>query len=113
MFSRPPPKAQPNVRSSFSLYVIIGAGSAALPLPAFAQPTPSNSSGQSSSETPATQAPVPVSDEDEVVVVGKPPRGSAIGDIPPLNVLHSRDVRATGATSFDELLDAIAPQIGG
>ena len=39
-------------------------------------------------------------------------RGSVVGDIPPQNILHSRDVKATGATSFDELLDAIAPQIG-
>ena len=35
-----------------------------------------------------------------------------IGDIPPVNVLSSRDVKATGATSFDELLEAIAPDIG-
>jgi hypothetical protein len=51
-------------------------------------------------------------DEDEIVVTGKPPRGSVIGDIPPEIVLHSRDVRATGATTFDELLEAIAPDIG-
>jgi hypothetical protein len=51
-------------------------------------------------------------DEDEIVIKGKPPRGSVIGDIPPQNVLRSKDVKATGATSFDELLDAIAPDIG-
>jgi hypothetical protein len=51
-------------------------------------------------------------DEDEIVVTGRPPRGSVIGDIPPEIVLHSRDVRATGATTFDELLEAIAPDIG-
>lgn len=50
-------------------------------------------------------------DEDEIVVTGKPPRGAVVGDIPPENVLRSRDVRATGATNFDELLDALAPQI--
>ena len=49
---------------------------------------------------------------DEIVVVGKRPRGSVIGDIPPENTLDSRDVRATGATSINELLDALAPQIG-
>src|SRR5690348_6546516 len=50
-------------------------------------------------------------DEDDVVVTGQRPRGSVIGDIPAQNVLRSRDVKATGATSLDELLDAIAPQI--
>ena len=40
------------------------------------------------------------------------PRGSVIGDIPPENTLDARDVRATGATNINELLDAIAPQIG-
>jgi hypothetical protein len=51
-------------------------------------------------------------DEDDIVVTGKPPRGSVIGDIPPETVLNSHDVRATGATTFDELLEAIAPDIG-
>ena len=40
------------------------------------------------------------------------PRGSVVGDIPPENTLDARDVRATGATSITELLDALAPQIG-
>ena len=31
-----------------------------------------------------------------------------VGDIPPENMLTSRDVRATGATSISELLDAVA-----
>lgn len=51
-------------------------------------------------------------DEDEIVVTGARARGSAIGDIPAQNVLDARDVRATGATSITELLDALAPQIG-
>src|SRR6266567_7405938 len=51
-------------------------------------------------------------DEEEIVVKGKRPRGSVIGDIQSENVLHIRDVRATGATNFDELLVAIAPEIG-
>lgn len=60
---------------------------------------------------PAAAAPADTDDED-IVIKGKPPRGSVIGDIPPENVLKSRDVKATGATSFDELLEAIAPDIG-
>ena len=51
-------------------------------------------------------------DEDVIVVKGTRPRGSVAGDIPPENVLTSRDVRATGATSISELLDAVAAQTG-
>ena len=51
-------------------------------------------------------------DEEPIVVRGTRARGSVIGDIPPQNILDSRDVRATGATSINDLLDALAPQIG-
>ena len=51
-------------------------------------------------------------DGEEIVVVGQKPRGSVVGDIPPENVLDPRDIRATGATSIDELLDAVASQTG-
>ena len=51
-------------------------------------------------------------DADEIVVTGSRPRGSVIGDIPPENTLNARDVRATGATDINELLEALAPQIG-
>ena len=67
----------------------------------------------------AAPAPDPMEDiyggeaaEDSIVVVGQRERGTVIGDIPPENQLDSRDIRATGATSISELLDAIAPQIG-
>ena len=50
--------------------------------------------------------------DEAVTVVAGPPRGSVIGDIPPENSLDARDIRATGATSINELLEAIAPQIG-
>jgi len=53
-----------------------------------------------------------VPEEQDIVVVGQKPRGSVIGDIPPENTLDARDVRATGATNINELLDALAPQIG-
>jgi hypothetical protein len=51
-------------------------------------------------------------DEEEIVVVGQKPRGSVVGDIPPENTLTSRDIRATGATSISELLDAVESQVG-
>jgi hypothetical protein len=69
---------------------------------------------------PAAQAAAPADDpyageeesEPAIVVVGQRERGGVVGDIPPENQLNSRDIRATGATSISELLDAIAPQIG-
>lgn len=73
--------------------------------PAMAQPQPND---------PPSAAPLVEEelDEDEIVVVGQRQRATVIGDIPPENQLDSRDIRATGATSIDELLTAIAPQIG-
>ena len=67
--------------------------------------------------TQAAEQPGEATDEDaeseeSVVVVGQRARGSVIGDIPAENTLNARDIRATGATSIQELLDAIAPQIG-
>ena len=50
-------------------------------------------------------------DEDQVIVTGRPP-GTVIGDFPPVDVLRARDLHATGATNFDDLLAAIAPEIG-
>ena len=50
--------------------------------------------------------------DEAVTVVAGPPRGSVIGDIPPENTLDARDIRATGATSIEELLEALEPQIG-
>lgn len=47
-----------------------------------------------------------------IVVQGVKPRGSVIGDIPPEQTLDSRDIMATGATNINDLLDALAPQIG-
>jgi hypothetical protein len=51
-------------------------------------------------------------EEEEIVVVGQRLRGSVVGDIPPESTLDSRDVRATGATNINELLEALGPQIG-
>ncbi|MBW0143836.1 TonB-dependent receptor [Sphingomicrobium clamense] len=51
-------------------------------------------------------------DSDDAAIVVTAPRGSVAGDIPPEEVLDSRDILATGATSVAELLDALSPQIG-
>jgi len=61
---------------------------------------------------PASAQPDEFGDEEEIVVTGARARGSVVGDIPPENTLDARDVRATGATNINELLEAIAPQIG-
>ena len=117
------------MQSSLRFLLLLGASSATAhgtsdvqsqassssPAPANTSSPPAASSAQppSASASPAPNAePSDQSGDEEVVVTGKPPRGSVIGDIPPVNVLHSRDVRATGATSLDELLDSIAPDIG-
>jgi len=83
----------------------LGAALAASPAGAQPQPSPPQA---------AAPAPAPSADQEDedIVVTGAPPRGSVVGDIPPVNVLDSHDVRATGASSFDELLEAIAPDIG-
>ena len=89
--------------------------------PAFAQHAPQQATTtQQPANAPTAQADTSAAqsvdedygDEEEIVVQGTRARGSAVGDIPPANVLDSRDVRATGATSINDLLDALAPQIG-
>lgn len=63
-------------------------------------------------ETADSPAEFEEDDSDTIVVTGARPRGSAIGDIPAEQTLDARDVRATGATDVNELLEAIAPQVG-
>jgi hypothetical protein len=75
-----------------------------------AQPAPSTPSAAPAAPTAAPAD--DTGDEEEIVVTGQRARGSVVGDIPPENILDARDVRATGATSITELLDALAPQIG-
>lgn len=60
-------------------------------------------------------APLPEEGEEvieggAIVVTGSRLRGAVEGDIPPEIVLDPRDIRATGAGSIAELLEAIAPQ---
>src|SRR6478672_8366783 len=87
--------------------------------PAFAQQTsattqqqPANGPSAQADTTAAQSVNEDYGDEEPIVVQGTRARGSVVGDIPPQNILDSRDVRATGATSINDLLDALAPQIG-
>jgi hypothetical protein len=99
--------------------LLLGAAVLAQPSPSFAQ-----QAGQAppASTAPAAQAPADAAtaqpsedfgdEEGDIVITGQRPRGSVVGDIPPENTLTARDVRATGATSINDLLAALAPQIG-
>jgi iron complex outermembrane recepter protein len=89
--------------------------------PAAATPAPATTDAQAAQPTaappsagtaPSTAAPDDLGDEEEIVITGGRPRGSVVGDIPPENTLDARDVRATGASNINELLEALAPQIG-
>jgi len=87
------------------------------PQPA-AQASASAQSQQQSAPQQSQPAPDPTddlgdeSDSTPIVVTGSKPRGSVVGDIPPQQTLDSRDIQATGATSIEELLTALGPQIG-
>jgi len=109
------------MNSPISIAALLAGAAFTSPALAQTQPAAAPPQPQPSSATQPVQVPVTTQDildaesgdtSDEVVVVGSKPRGSVIGDIPPENTLDSRDVRATGATSITELLDALAPQIG-
>jgi len=82
--------------------------------PALAQETPAQAPAGGAATAPA-QPDDEYTDEEggqEIVVQGQKPRGSVVGNIPPEKTLTSRDIRATGATSIEELLDSVASQIG-
>ncbi|HEY0112159.1 MAG TPA: TonB-dependent receptor [Allosphingosinicella sp.] len=76
-------------------------------LSAFAQTQPQT--------TQAAPADAPELEEEEgeeeaIVVTGRRPRGAVLGDIPPEVQLSGREVRALGAGSLAEVLEAISPQ---
>ena len=76
---------------------------------------PAAAGAQQPASQPTEADPLAEYEDDEsetIVVTGARPRGSVIGDIPPENVLDSRDVQATGAADINELLEALEPQIG-
>ncbi|MBB3764886.1 TonB-dependent receptor domain-containing protein [Sphingomicrobium lutaoense] len=59
-----------------------------------------------------SQDPTQAGDQEVIIVEAQRPRGSALGDIDPEYVLDPRDIAATGANNIEELLDALAPEIG-
>jgi hypothetical protein len=102
---------------------LLFAGSAMLLVPLAAnaqdtsQPAPAQAQGEQDAQQPsgggaADMLPEEEEDSNTIVVTGSKLPGSVVGDIPPENTLTSQDIRATGATDINELLDAIAPQTG-
>ena len=86
-----------------------------LTYPAAAQQaaTPAESAAAEPAAETAPAAADEFDEEDEgIVITGQRARGSVVGDIPPERTFDSRDVRATGATNINELLEALAPEIG-
>jgi hypothetical protein len=81
-----------------------------------AQPAPAPSTTVPPSPPPAATPGAASDDEEddsnsqEIVVTGQRQRGAVQSDIPPENQLDRRDIRAYGASSISDLLDAIAPQ---
>ncbi|QIK97051.1 hypothetical protein G7076_12025 [Sphingomonas sp. HDW15A] len=90
-----------------NLFVALLAGAA--PSPLLAQETPPSPSAEAQTQAAPED---PLADDDAIVVVGQRLPGQVVGDIPPENVLDSRDIRATGATSISELLEAVESQTG-
>ncbi len=85
---------------------------AASPLPLVAQTADPAAPTSAQATQPVLSDPMMGDDEEPIVVNGGRARGSVVGDIPPENTLDSRDIRATGATSISELLDAVSAQTG-
>ena len=102
-------------RTSFSALLAGTAFLLPLAAPAYAQDTTAPPAPDQTAPTTGAATAPPAEeegDEEEIVITGQRAPGSVVGDIPPEKVLTPADVRATGATSITELLDALAPEIG-
>ncbi|MFL6843898.1 MAG: TonB-dependent receptor [Allosphingosinicella sp.] len=105
-----------------SLLFALLAGTASAPLLAQEAPPPATDPATppppSEPSQTAAQAPNPTDAEAEpdeedgetIVVTGQRPRGAVIGDIAPEVQYDRREIRALGAGSLTEILEAIAPQ---
>lgn len=92
------------------------------PVPATTVPlgetaTPDTAAAEAAAD-PAAPPPAPAAadtdiaddEADAIVVTGRKPPGSVIGDIPPEQVLTPADIRSYGVSSVAELLEELAPQ---
>lgn len=87
---------------------------AAFPVPGFAQAQepPAEPAIQQPADQPVADDAAAEEEEEAIVITGQRARGSVVGDIPPEKTLDARDIRATGATTISELLDAVSAQTG-
>jgi hypothetical protein len=112
-------------RKAFVLALLAGTASApllaqeapppevAVPAPATVPPAPEPAEPEPAAQADPADFDAELDEEDEgetIVVTGQRQRGAVIGDIPPEVVFNRRDIRALGAGSLSELLEAIAPQ---
>jgi hypothetical protein len=99
---------------------IVLTGSAFLAAPTIASAQDAGSAARSNRpiEPPAPSTPQdeagdsPATSDAITVTVGGDRPGAAMGAIPPENILTWADLRATGATDINALIEAISPQIG-
>ena len=83
------------------------------PTPNPTMPAPASATVQA---TPATPAAAPAasaeedSEEGDIVVTGRKPVGSVVGDIPAEQTLSPADVRSYGVSSVSDLLTELGPQ---
>jgi hypothetical protein len=82
------------------------------PAPAPAPPSAGPAPGEAAAQAARPADPDAEIDEEEetIVVTGQRQRGAVIGDIQPEVQFDRREIRALGAGSLSELLEAIAPQ---
>ncbi len=92
------------------------AGTAALSTAGWAQDAPAPAPSPSPQKPVAQNTPPSTADDEDdaqdIVVTGRAPPGSVIGDIPPENQLGPRAIAAYGVGTISELLDQIALQTG-
>ena len=99
--------------AAFALPVSTPLAAAAQDAPAAATDAqPQAVAAQPAAQPEAEAATDEYDDEDAIVITGARLPGSVVGDIPPEKTFDARDVRATGATNINELLEALAPEIG-
>src|SRR5918998_1530261 len=102
------------MRYSYLLLTTIAFAPPAASQEASPEPAPVQAPAQAQPAAPvdAEEAIDEYGDEEAIVVTGARLPGSVVGDIPPERTFDARDVRATGATNINELLEALAPEIG-
>jgi uncharacterized membrane protein YgcG len=104
------------LRKAFLLALLAGTASSPLPAQETAPPPAPAAelpAAEPAARTPAADDPDAELDEEEgetIVVTGQRQRGAVIGDIQPEVQFDRREIRALGAGSIGELLEAIAPQ---